>query len=512
MCSSVVSSVLAGSGPNAIVKLPGLKEPLNDHMFTGYLDTNDGYGSQLFYWLSMARNNSKVASDTPVVLWLQGGPGCSGGLGWFLENGPFMLQADGSLLKNRYSWNENAHFLFIDQPIGTGLSTPPKQATNFSYTTTIEQSTEQLWNALQQFFGQHFPQIRNNPFTITGESYAGKYIPYLSNMILDRNANKDYVHINLKSIAIGNGWVDPLTQTSVYGEQAYALGLIDEPQRDEVDVRFAKCSDLVKSHSWSEAQQVCDDLLGWIIEQAGNLNVDDVRTFEDDEPDERLETYLSSPDVQYSLHLLNPPTHYQSCNDAVGKHFAQDEMMDGAVHILPRLVKELNMVYLYEGIFDLNCGVIGVQKYLQNLYPREMHATSRIIWTSDDLKLAQHRAGNSSTAVSRSKPAVPTVYGYVRQLLPSLTFIVVQGAGHLVPKDQPQSSFDMIAHLLTDTPFTDTRARTRAASVRGSGVGGSSGYRPKDETRRTRRRFTKPHTHAHAQPSIVINDDATHRH
>jgi carboxypeptidase C (cathepsin A) len=82
-----VVAVGCAASPHRITSLPGWTKPLTDEMYTGYLPLQDGYGSQLFYWIAMARNPAALSSNTPVILWLQGGPGCSGGLGWFLENG-----------------------------------------------------------------------------------------------------------------------------------------------------------------------------------------------------------------------------------------------------------------------------------------------------------------------------------------------------------------------------------------------------------------------------------------
>jgi carboxypeptidase C (cathepsin A) len=73
---------------------------------------------------------------------------------------------------NPYSWSTDAHFIFIDQPIGTGLSTLPNSASNATYTTTIEQSTGQLLTAIEVLFFEHFPELRTSPLTITGESYV----------------------------------------------------------------------------------------------------------------------------------------------------------------------------------------------------------------------------------------------------------------------------------------------------------------------------------------------------
>lgn len=51
-----------------------------------------------------------------------------------------------------------------------------------------------LWQA---FFKEH-PQYANNDFYITGESYAGHYIPAFASRVNNGNKNKEGIHINLK--------------------------------------------------------------------------------------------------------------------------------------------------------------------------------------------------------------------------------------------------------------------------------------------------------------------------
>jgi carboxypeptidase C (cathepsin A) len=57
---------------------------------------------------------------------------------------------------------------------------------------------------LQNFFAG-FPEYSNNPFWITGESYAGKYIPDLAVLIDYYNNGLPSKKINLKGVMIGNG-------------------------------------------------------------------------------------------------------------------------------------------------------------------------------------------------------------------------------------------------------------------------------------------------------------------
>lgn len=71
-------------------------------------------------------------------------------------------------------------------------------------------------------FLEKFPEFKGRPFYITGESYAGHYIPAISAKIIEK-ANPD---INLVSSAIGNGWVDPFVQYGEYDHFAYENNLV----------------------------------------------------------------------------------------------------------------------------------------------------------------------------------------------------------------------------------------------------------------------------------------------
>lgn len=82
--------------------------------------------------------------------------------------------------------------LFIDNPAGAGFSfTSPG-----GYVKNISQVSDQLHVGLVQFF-KMFPWLQENDFFITGESFAGKYIPGIANTIVERN-KVDEFKINLK--------------------------------------------------------------------------------------------------------------------------------------------------------------------------------------------------------------------------------------------------------------------------------------------------------------------------
>jgi len=128
---------------------------------------------------------------TPVdelTIWLNGGPGCSSLEAFFQENGRFTWQPGTyAPVQNDYAWANLTNVLFVEQPVGTGFSTGVVTAT------TEEEIAQDFVKFLKNFettFG-----IKNYSIYVTGESYAGRYVPYISAAILDE---KDTTYYDLK--------------------------------------------------------------------------------------------------------------------------------------------------------------------------------------------------------------------------------------------------------------------------------------------------------------------------
>jgi len=85
--------------------LPGQPENVNFAHYSGYVTVNKSAGRALFYWLTESPTKPE---SKPLVLWLNGGPGCSSiAYGAAEEIGPFHIQSDGkTLYLNPYSWNK----------------------------------------------------------------------------------------------------------------------------------------------------------------------------------------------------------------------------------------------------------------------------------------------------------------------------------------------------------------------------------------------------------------------
>jgi carboxypeptidase D len=297
--------------------------------YAGHIDASSDGDKKLFYWLfepDLADDaSSPPDEEIPLLIWLNGGPGCSSMDGLFLENGPFRIikpnesyehyynsqQQDTSKWRieiNPYSWHKApAYTLYIDQPVGTGLSFSKKS----NWAKDDQEVNIDFYTFLQNFlflhrdkFVQDSPIYNNNnsneeggeggatpllyqmkrPLFFSGESHAGHYIPSMVDYILDQNDKllagvekrgndrnlmstlpEGNIIVSVQGAAIGNGWVDPYYQYSA-SKAAYGMGLIDDAQLNSLKQKEIKCQELLKRGSYLNSE--CFNLLDDIIAQS----------------------------------------------------------------------------------------------------------------------------------------------------------------------------------------------------------------------------------------------------
>ena len=189
------------------ISLEGTKTKVEDlfpdykkDIYSGYLNTLIE-GNELFYVYYPSQTNP---SKDPVLLWLNGGPGCSSLFGMLGEIGPVTTDNfSGEFKLNKYSWNMEVNLLFIEQPAGVGFS----KAEDINHNWTDIENAKNLLAAVKDFF-KTFDDLKGREFYISGESYAGIFIPHLAAEILEDESTTDKV--NLQGILIGNALTDPL--------------------------------------------------------------------------------------------------------------------------------------------------------------------------------------------------------------------------------------------------------------------------------------------------------------
>jgi len=384
---------------------------------SGILDL--GNGDDMFYWLFKSR---AAPENDPLVIWLTGGPGCSSELALFYENGPYVINDDLSLNKNEHSWNSKANLLYVDQPVGTGFS-KAKDPTH--YARNEKMVAENFYKFLIKFYAK-YQTLKGRPLYITGESYAGHYIPAIADFIV-QNPDED---INLQGVAIGNGWVDPYDQYPAYAEFAHENKLINDIHYYALKGAFKVCQGLIKTGVWPVAFYECQlsstTILGSPLSPA--FNVYDIRRKCDVPPlcydFGNMDKFIAREDVKKELGVSDRS--WSSCNMVVHTFMLGDwvtNLQSSVVNLINKKVK----VLVYSGDKDFICNWRGGEAW-----------TNSLEWEkSNEFKNKSYAKWNlNGKSVGEYKN------------VENLTFLRVYDAGHMVPMDQPEVALNMLSEFI----------------------------------------------------------------
>ncbi|KAJ4500491.1 Alpha/Beta hydrolase protein [Lentinula lateritia] len=139
-------------------------------------ETPDMPNNTLFFWGFETFNGSITSTNSsdPWVVYLAGGPGYSSMASALVENiGPNIMTPSG-LARNEYSWHNFTDVFFVDSPVGTGYST-----SGLGGAAGDEERVASDFLAFIENLTKVFPGLRTRPLYLLGESYAGRFIPYI---------------------------------------------------------------------------------------------------------------------------------------------------------------------------------------------------------------------------------------------------------------------------------------------------------------------------------------------
>lgn len=373
-----------------VTSLPGLSFKPKFRHYSGYLETvNQTY---LHYWFFESQNST----NDPVVLWLNGGPGCSSVLGSLTEQGPINIKPDGRLVENAYAWNLRANMIFLESPAGVGFSY--KADNNFK--TGDSQTAISNYAALKSFFVK-FPHLALNDFYIAGESYGGIYVPTLSVHVFEGKYPK-----NFKGFAVGNAFLDATMLGNSMLHFAYNHGLFDTILWDELVssccsgvTNVQKC-DFVNTASltcklailkvqsklsrtplnlyniYSSCNQSSGSSTGsvvklsrehvekrFILKHALKLDLNELETSASLEPPcmnfEYVEQWLNQKAVRDAMHIRPESGYWSPCSAAVSAQYVHEysSVKKQFQYLLHNGLKAL----IYNGDVDAMCNFLGDQ-------------------------------------------------------------------------------------------------------------------------------------------------------
>lgn len=385
-----------------VVSLPGVKKITNTQ-FAGYVpivpsDSINSKSESLFYWFVGAEDYA----NKPTVIWTNGGPGSTSFWGFFTENGPYNVDSAGTkkkppvLSERPWAWNNKVNYLIFEHPLGVTYSFPKDVA---DVPKSPAQGAEQYYNALQNFLDKH-PELRDNKIVLTGESYAGTYLPQLANCIYKAKAN----NIKLASVVLLDAWVDPITQMSTDTQYAYTHGLISKRQKEELDKKYNMINGNLNQ-------------LNWQIHLLSGVYMTNIAKTQDPPIDPVL-AYLNRADVRKALHVDPNEPPIKSWSQAVSTNYTP-LINDSQVGLIETLLEDAQYtIQVINGLNDAkDCNFLGTEAWLERLTgvsAEAFHQSVQKPWQDDK----------------------ENTIGFVQDG-GRLSWVKVMNAGHMAVGDQP---------------------------------------------------------------------------
>uniref|UniRef100_A0A8C3B2C0 Carboxypeptidase n=1 Tax=Cyclopterus lumpus TaxID=8103 RepID=A0A8C3B2C0_CYCLU len=450
--------------PDEVTHLPGMSFKPNYRQWSGHLQARPG--KFLHYWFVTSQRDPVT---DPVVLWLNGGPGCSSLDGFLSENGPFHINDNGATVyENTFSWNKIANVLYLESPAGVGYS----YSDDKQYATDDDQVADDNYRALQSFYAR-FPHFTRNEFFIFGESYGGIYVPTLSLRVATGAAK-----INFKGFSVGNGLSSYALndQTLIYF--GYYHGLFGEDLWRDLNIN---CCDKGACNFYNSSSELCNTLVNVAFGIVYNSGLNEYALYLDCEGGRRfhrgyertmshlaarpctcaLKLFLSrgnnnllfflmkfsdevSPfvslhdvppcinstaqinwlnrgDVRKALHIPDTLPAWDICSDDVGEQYRN--LYPTMKEVYLKLLSLGLQALVYNGDTDMACNFLGDQWFVEDLGLKYQN------WLHDD-----------------------QIAGFYQQY-GNITFLTVKGAGHMVPQWAPGPAFQMFQSFITNGSY-----------------------------------------------------------
>ncbi|XP_021624381.2 serine carboxypeptidase-like 45 [Manihot esculenta] len=428
-----------------IVQLPGQPQ-VGFQQYSGYVTVDKKNQRALFYYFAEAETDP---ASKPLVLWLNGGPGCSSlGVGAFSENGPFRPRGQ-VLVKNQFSWNREANMLYLETPVGVGFSYSTDTSSYADVNDKITARDNLVF--LQKWFIK-FPQYRNRSLFLTGESYAGHYVPQLADLMIE--FNKKQKLFNLKGIAIGNPVLEFATDFNSRAEFFWSHGLISDTTY-KMFTSFCNYSRYVSEYYRGSVSPICSRVMGQVsretsrfvdkydvtldvcissvLSQSKALSPQQVADNIDVCVEDETVNYLNRLDVQMALHArLVGVRQWTVCSNILDYELLDLEIP--TIHTVGRLVMAGIPVLVYSGDQDSVIPLTGSRTLVQRL--------------AEELKLktsVPYRVWFEGQQVG----GWTQVYGNI------LSFATIRRASHEAPFSQPERSFVLFKAFLQRQPLPE---------------------------------------------------------
>ncbi|KAF2022386.1 carboxypeptidase cpdS precursor [Aaosphaeria arxii CBS 175.79] len=425
--------------------------------YAGLLPISDSANetSELYFWFFPSANPD---ASEEITIWLNGGPGCSSLEGFLQENGPISWQyGTYKPIYNPWNWANLTNMVWVEQPVGTGF-TQGKPTAN---------STEE---AAQEFLGffKNFVDtfgLQDRKVFIAGESYAGKYIPYFADAMLEKNDTKYYdvkgimvydpsvasdaLLEDVPAVAYVDHWKQLFNLNSTFTESIHERadkcgytdylekyltfppsGPLPEPTSPKDDPSCALWNDITDAvlltNPCFDIYQIATTcpLLWDVLGFPGSIGY----------LPEGAEIYFNRTEVQKAINA--PIQEWAECSDGV---LDTDNSIDSGLEVLPRVIDALDRTVIVHGELDWILLGNGTLLTIQNMTWGGQQGFQCA--PEEEFYVPYHEE------VSLGSISASGIMGLVHTER-KLTFVDQRMSGHMVPQYQPSSGYRQLEFLL----------------------------------------------------------------
>ncbi|KAJ5294471.1 hypothetical protein N7508_009292 [Penicillium antarcticum] len=464
--------------PYLVDSLPDVPFDLGE-MYSGLVPIDQHNESRALFFVFQPTINEPVDE---VTIWLNGGPGCSSMESFLQETGRFLWQPGTfAPVENPYAWVNLTNVLWVDQPVGTGYSIGTPTADSQEETA---QDFIKFFKNFQKLFG-----IKNFKIYVTGESYAGRYVPYISAAMLDEK-DKEYFDLD------GALAYDPCIGQFDYVQEEVPVVPFVQQNANLFNFNESFMAELEKKHKSCGYEEFIDkyltfpppehqppmifnyttdadcDLFDLVYDEVFHINpcfdlyeinlmcplLWDVLAFPTslDYQAAGSTVYFDRADVKDALHAPNI-TWSECSNEAVfvggnaGPEQEGDISANPIEHVLPQVIEATNRVLIGNGDFDMVIITNGTLMAIQNMTWNghlgfQEKPSTPIDIQIPDLLYADVFAENGASELDGPQGIIG-VQHYERGLM----WVETYQSGHMQPQYQPRAAYRHLEWLLRRT-------------------------------------------------------------
>ena len=475
-----------------VASLPGWDRPLPSQMYSGYVNVTKDMGMPMMvhYWFILCQACQE--DHDPTILWTNGGPGASSMFGLLVELGPLLLNENSirteeykntgvpTLFPNDFAWTKLGSIVMFDWPPPVGFSycnDDPTGDGNSCGEWDDDRMAKVSYAALSGWF-ELFPERKAHPLYLTGESYAGIYVPKLAEQIVQHAPPE----IKFKGFAVGDGCLG--TESGVCGASPVWWQLTFLYGHHQISTLLYEA--IIKTCGFNylktggTAPQGCSELLSRVAVEAGGYfaySLYDDCIYEEGTRRRRRLALNSYADSSSALKLLgfNTDRLVGKQSKRLGDHNSPQEnsyVCAGDTTVTwsesSAVRKALNVPTnsaFFNGDNGAGMTYHSTEKNVMSFYQKVAQSTDlRVMLYSGDTDPAVNsfsiqnwtlHLGYSPTQTWRpwTLDGCRRMGGYVTRYKERFDFLTIRGAGHMVPQYKPEPAFEFLRSWLANEDY-----------------------------------------------------------